>query len=789
MPGLGERNGLRNHEAKGIDWSTVTQNLTDDLQLAPVARLLAHFTLSLPSVLVAEARARTVSISDTGDDTPDSPDAQFIEEFFESFGWKKTIDGISNKLFKRTKKAQKKAVSDCLMAWDLFHGMRLFKERCLKTPSFLTSMPNAARNVLRLIASKDKTRTGPRRNEYAKVRTRTIDSIAGIVILACLKHPNFLNDRSRTLLHTLSGYRFPSTGATVWKEMKLAPDLPILRDLLNKVREIPDFHEMRELRASGILSVTRHLAASLLGPSAYLLESPSYRMLLWNSIDIVVWDELLRQALDHVYPSELSVSPDPGTLEASLWLVSEFGYTVAAVDRRLRINEHLRKALRHDVLLYLESYAYRDHLMHAVNTFLLGLQLLSSGNDYLPLHLDPARPKARDLAFLRNWFLASLCHDFGYVANLFPATHRTMLEFPSRNISFAIEELQAAWSKQMSRINSGVAADAILLSEMDSRCDHGVFSYLHLRSVLRGLDADAPAQLPSIGHGRRFAARVGRLLCKEHKQALNAVLVHNLLDEPVDVDAAFLAALLVVCDELQDWNRPTFNQDSLTANVASLINFQAIGELQARRICEPLVFRNARVEEGRLVSSGRQPRVVLRYTDQNANVFDPLTRVLYKIYNLERIRGIHRINLTLEIWLRYLESDPSPYDTSQEVARISEIDILREFALVGEADYVSKDLFTLERDVAPGMPSRRPVAHRNAEMWPLAYGQRARKCDVIVLNFAQFPPVPRKDPIVRKAPWEFEEELWRFKLAYCRKKNVPCKFLIGDDDWSIEQIV
>jgi hypothetical protein len=356
---------------------------------------------------------------------------------------------------------------------------------------------------------------------------------------------------------------------------------------------------------------------------------------------------------------------------------------------------------------------------------------------------------------------------------MIPSVLKIAEDFATDGADEIVEGLKAQWQKEVADLHAKLQDEWPLRSRLDDkRPDHGVFSYLHLRTELRRLDpvareASAAAGPPGSGVSEH---------CQKHADALVAILKHSLTQEPIVLGEAPLAALLVLCDEIQEWQRPCYNVWELAQSSFSFISYPHRPEIDPRGVCEAVLFEGCTIEGRHLRWTSPTPRVIVRYGDQNKNLFEPLTRLLHKVYNLERVEGLNRVPLVFEVWIPRLPwKRPDP---SAREGWIGELRILRDFCLLKERG-VSPLLYTVvdeERD-----PSKKCSCYRASHL--------SRVYDAVSLNLSRFPDVPRSDPLVKRPPWESEKKLLAFKREYCRRSWIECKLFNEDEDWPERQLV
>ncbi|HDZ22172.1 MAG TPA: hypothetical protein ENH80_15355 [Phycisphaerae bacterium] len=496
-----------------------------------------------------------------------------------------------------------------------------------------------------------------------------------------------------------------------------------------------------------MLLITQLLAAKL--ADSCLLDSRSYRLRLWRALDNVTLRELLRPKHQELFSGDpVPMGDSAESLLLDVWLVAEYGYEVLGVDRQLRVYEHFETAMRREMLLYFGKDGYRDHLRHSLNTFLLGHALMANG----------ARiwRQSRDQSLMRQWLIAALYHDLGYIMDLFPMMFDLGQGFDSRNVTGIIESLRAQWHDQLTTLNRDAIAECHLQSDLGTRCDHGLFSYVHLRNALLQIDWGLAPKEDDVTHEHSES-------CELYRQALDAILVHNMHREPIFTTRQPLSALLAVCDEIQDWLRPRYHgRDLAVAGVSMVHGWGLDGALIDRQTTDSVTVDK----------QGGVTRVVVTMADQNRHRFEPVCRLLGAIHNWERIHEIAKTALCVEFRLHRLSSNG---DSSTDA--ISEIEILREFCLATGNAWVSPDVHTLHKNAAIAADQRCTYYQQTID--------RTCSMDVIVVNFLKFPDDPRRrDPLVRRPAWDIELAFREFKTDYCNKHGLPL-LTEGDALWAM----
>ena len=212
---------------------------------------------------------------------------------------------------------------------------------------------------------------------------------------------------------------------------------------------------------------------------------------------------------------------------------------------------------------------YRDHFILSFNVFLLGYYITNTLKRINP-DLDL---KSND--YNLTWMLASTFHDVAYALQEIEFWFNELLErFLGVNpkFSFNIVEVMpliyvdfmrmiSRWHKYpvQGPISSETLAitDWMFYNEVSSKLvekDHGVLGGLML------------AHLLAVREG--FAKERKWDFLYNHLPACHAITVHHLTSIPIKFSKHPIAFMLMLCDELQDWGRPSnqANQDIIYLN-------------------------------------------------------------------------------------------------------------------------------------------------------------------------------------------------------------------------------
>ena len=262
---------------------------------------------------------------------------------------------------------------------------------------------------------------------------------------------------------------------------------------------------------------------------------------------------------------------------------------------------------------------HRDHYSHSVYVFALGLAIYESNENYRRTfnsfyHFDraeedPEESHAAAAFFLQYWGLTALFHDIGYpfelpfnqVNSYFAVSDKgdvhdePFLAYKHINVMTDLGEqakkrFEEIYGRKFDSTDELLAYDiaeklgetygfseeyllgilkntATAPEKCDYVMDHGYFSALRLYQGLTesmGIDSDVKNRT------------VSKTLERAHVDALSAIMLHNVLFKyhisfyktgekpPLDPGLHPLAWLLMLCDELQCWDRAAYGRNSRT---------------------------------------------------------------------------------------------------------------------------------------------------------------------------------------------------------------------------------
>jgi len=265
--------------------------------------------------------------------------------------------------------------------------------------------------------------------------------------------------------------------------------------------------------------------------------------------------------------ADVPLKSDTSLSSSIIFMVSEYAYREIGVPRELLIFEKLSQQLNFELPLYASSEFYRDHCYHVIDVCLLGEFLLSCDLSARPNmgegaifkgHTDPERQN-----YLKNWYMAGLCHDLGYVVERVEKLVGPIEKLNTPALAQFNRELKKGLTNGTDKLKEDIISlcrekelgiDEQLETEILQRTqtlDHGIIGWLYLVQVMKKLD------IPLISM----------------KDALKAILRHNMTDHDGHIHNELLSLLLILCDHLQEWGRPRVATEQLATGIMETMRF------------------------------------------------------------------------------------------------------------------------------------------------------------------------------------------------------------------------
>ena len=307
--------------------------------------------------------------------------------------------------------------------------------------------------------------------------------------------------------------------------------------------------------------------------------------------------------------------------------VAEDAYTVYYSYLEMFIGEYGRSQNMVELLSEFESNAssllmkHRDHYSHSVYVFALGLAIYEMNAEYRKTFsrfydLGPADGPAAAAFFLKFWGLTSLFHDIGYPFEIPFEQVISYFEVDLKKREKGLMYISYHDLDQFTAMNEKAAGqlEAVYGRSFSSVCDllaHGIFLHLgdaydideqHLLEVIEGKPAHPERNGYFMDHAFFSACRLFQELASvpdaepltaAHVDALTAIMLHNSLYKfaiafykskdpekkkaPLRAELHPLAWLLMLCDELQCWDRTAYGRNSRTELHAMAADFHFSG--------------------------------------------------------------------------------------------------------------------------------------------------------------------------------------------------------------------
>lgn len=239
---------------------------------------------------------------------------------------------------------------------------------------------------------------------------------------------------------------------------------------------------------------------------------------------------------------------DQKTIEAMVWLLCEYAHHGLGVPGQIDLRSHLLHAARGEPALHVLRQYYRDHFFHALEVCFLGQFLLelkvTPKRQLWQLVADRLSAAGRTCdkqGVLRLWYVAALLHDVGYGIDVLKGV-RSLLTFFEN--SQPLGDLPKRLTEIFNRLSKDLEAAGLPLYTGEDKPseDHGVVAAWHLQKVLE-----------------RTAEKDVKLDREEYAPAVRAIALHNSRKHTVRFVDDPLAFLLILCDTLQEWNRPSLD--------------------------------------------------------------------------------------------------------------------------------------------------------------------------------------------------------------------------------------
>lgn len=297
-----------------------------------------------------------------------------------------------------------------------------------------------------------------------------------------------------------------------------------------------------------------------------------------------LWTQLVTGAINVLKWQDRRENPRGVQVGYIEWLDETLGHVAFGVDD---LDRYFQEFIDFEQVLYGTERYYRDHFVHVIRVWLIGIMVFCR---HLPLRqFRYDAPTARfDLTGseqLAAWTLTALCHDLGYplqkIANMnvplrrmisavgkaqvqdfgyqLPRQHEFIDDFIVRFISSKAISIPDPHARSRKRPRPTFKTEIqpkyyLKFSKSFEDLQHGILSCtLLMKQLVYFLESDfdiSQEKTLDTEDARQFLIR---------RQIIRTIAAHT-CDEIYHIHAETFSFLLIICDELQEWGRPTFRE-------------------------------------------------------------------------------------------------------------------------------------------------------------------------------------------------------------------------------------
>jgi hypothetical protein len=318
-------------------------------------------------------------------------------------------------------------------------------------------------------------------------------------------------------------------------------------------------------------------------------------------------------------------------LHAAIFLLSEYAHQVCMFSRRIALYRTLMHAWSSEAILYIVRSSYRDHIFHVLNVCLLGMVLIEAGLvDRLTESSELEDEKSKNT--MMNWILAGLLHDVGYCIGL---NRHILFHTAFLRSSPGIRDFQENLQKNYTELEKALIVSLnketkeFDCGNMKAKLDHGVVSAMHLLYLDQVHLEDKMGNAPKPGWKEQTTS------------AFRAMAMHNLKDEvKIDPSKDPLSFLLLLCDHIQEWDRPRVDSLRLRRFVTSALQSPRPGSLDSSTIVRYLkadLSWNQKDKKMTPILSKDSLELSLHYKDSGDEQFEPAWIWCKNSYDFEKV--------------------------------------------------------------------------------------------------------------------------------------------------------
>lgn len=284
-------------------------------------------------------------------------------------------------------------------------------------------------------------------------------------------------------------------------------------------------------------------------------------------------------------------------------------------------------------------------------------------------------------AMLKQWYPAALLHDVGYalaltqrLPDLLEHLATPHLEEYAQAVREGVKGAHNALDKRIEKQFGEYGLTVAKPTEGISR-DHGIVSANHL---IHSLSSAA-------GDNKQFLER------QETKNVLHAILRHNRGEEHFSATREPLSFFLVLCDHLQEWDRPRVRSKrlamSLLASAQTSMPFWVDRQAAARYLAPSAAYDSA---VNALIFDAGPPKLELHYSAPQSALLEPACLWVDTCADLERIWFDPRFFDRRFPDLQLVFVHPPSEVLARSGYGVFEMELLRDFAATSEGVFLAE---------------------------------------------------------------------------------------------------
>jgi hypothetical protein len=347
-------------------------------------------------------------------------------------------------------------------------------------------------------------------------------------------------------------------------------------------------------------------------------------------------------------------------IESKLFLIAEYAHLKLDLPRSVSLYLKLKQMWANEAILYTTRDTYREHLHHAMDICLLGLLLIDCGllGKLCPQVTGSAKDK-------RNWVLAALLHDIGYGLHMTEdILERAKFLGISPMLDAHLKKLKQALEKHKVTLTCDMQRHWVKDHHEIYEARHGAVSALLVSALNTDLIAEEPDQK----------------WINEIRPALSAIIHHDNPDDNVDPSEEPLSFLLLLCDHLQEWDRPRVDTSFRYFLAANLI--RASGAMPSTTTLVKYLNVNLSTsgsgKDWHLHLPEGNLELQLVYKDSGKESFEPAMLWVNNSYDFQKVM-LDKMDFNVQILFRHTLAET--LCDLKKIGPLSEMDLFHDFVI------------------------------------------------------------------------------------------------------------